>query len=208
MKITTLFNKPKVIGLVADVNQGKSNLIYYMIDELRKGECSIWAYGLRKKVKDVRKINSVAKLEKIKNSIIFIDEMMSLFDLDNRKIKKDIEETIRMVNHHNNVLVLCGLGENFKKFLSGKLNVIIYKQVTFADLISGSTVKSRAVEYSDVEKGSKILALEIDEAMVYDSIEEEYTTIKIPFMKEYDTKAENVPIFVPQNVENKKGDVK
>ena len=200
MNITKLFNKPKIIGIVADVNQGKSNLIYYMIDELKKGNCNIWAYGLRKRIKDVKKINSVTKLEKIKDSIIFIDEMMSLFDLDNRKIKKEIEETLRMVNHHNNILVLCGLGENFKKFLSGKLNVIIYKQVTFADLISGSTVKSRAIEYSDVEKGSRILALEINEALVYDAAEEDYTLITIPYMKEYDTKSENVPIFVPKNV--------
>jgi len=37
MEIKHLFNKPKIIGLCADVNQGKSNTLYFLIDTV-KGE--------------------------------------------------------------------------------------------------------------------------------------------------------------------------
>ena len=194
MRLNKLFDKPKLIGLVADTNQGKSNMIYAVLEDLKKEKkFSLYTYGLRKEVKGSTKVHSVAELEKIRNSLIVVDEFFGLFDLDNRKAKRQIENTIRLIFHNNNILWLIGLGENFKKFISGKLHVIMYKSVSLADLINGSRVKNVLMEYKGEELGTAILNVGVGEALIYDGIH--YYIEKIPYMKEYDTKASNEEIF-------------
>jgi len=200
--IKKLFDKPKVIGLIADVNTGKSNLIYHIIDNLRsEGKFKLYTFGLRKEIPSAVTINSVAEMESIQNSILIIDEMMTLFDLDNRKVKKEIENTLRLINHNNNILLLCGLGENFKKFLSAKVDIFIYKKIKFEDLINGSKVKNVLMAYKGDERGTTILNLAIDEALIFDGVH--YSKIDVPYMKDYDTKKDNVSIVVPKPVRKK-----
>ena len=92
----TIFNKPAVIGVCADVNQGKSMLLYHMLEQLSKqGEFDLYTYGLRLNVENSQQIFSVREMETVKNSIIVIDELSSLFDLDNRKVKKAVENTLK-----------------------------------------------------------------------------------------------------------------
>lgn len=192
-ELEQLFKDPKVIGICANANEGKSNLIYYLLHSLKANyNFKTYAYGLRIDMPNVTKVNSVPELEQIRNSIIFIDEMSSLFDLDNRKIKNQVENMIRLIYHNNNVLVLSGLGENFKKFISSKLHIIIYKKVLIADLINGSAVKNHLLDYKGYELGSTVLNLQKGEALIYDG---HYKKIDIPYMAEYDTKASNENIL-------------
>ena len=143
----TIFNKPAIIGVCADVNQGKSMLLYHMLEQLSKqGEFDLYTYGLRLNVENSQQIFSVREMETVKNSIIVIDELSSLFDLDNRKVKKAVENTLRLINHNNNVLLLCGVPENFKKFISGKLDYLFYKKTTKADLINHTEVIKMVVK--------------------------------------------------------------
>lgn len=197
MDIKNLFDKPKIIGLVANTDEGKSNTIYWLLDSLNKDmKFKTYAYGLRSKYAGINKIHSVSELESITDSLIVIDEMFSLFDLDNRKIKGQIENTIRLLFHNNNILLLCGLGENFKKFLSAKIHVVIFKKITLSDLINGSGIKNIVMNYQGVEKGSTMLNLKIDEALIYDG--KHYQKFKIPYMKQYDSKVGNKAIFIPK----------
>lgn len=203
MKINELFNKPKIIGLCGNANEAKSNLIYFLLESLKKEfKFKVYVYGLRCKVMNTIQVYSVEEIEQVQNSIIIIDEMENLFDFSDRKVKKQIERTIRLIFHNNNILFLCGLGENFKKFLSAKLSVFIFKKTTIADLINGSVVKRVVTKYEGQEKGSNILHLKLDEALIYDGVH--YSKLKIPYLKEYDTKANNVPILVRKSVPNKK----
>ena len=202
MNIHKLFNKPKVIGLVGNANEAKSNLIYWILDELKKNyKFQVYVYGLRCEFPNTITVHSIEQIEQVKDSLIIVDEMFSLFDLDNRKIKAQIENTIRLIFHNNNVLFLCGLGENFKKFLSAKLTAVIFKKVTIADLINGSTVKNIVLRYKGVERGNSILNLGLGEALIFDGLD--YHKIDIPYMKAYDTKAKNVPILVRKIVQIK-----
>ena len=202
MKLKDLFNKPKIIGLVANVNEGKSNTIYYIIDELKKaGSFSLYTYGLKSKIPKAKQIHSVNEMERVKDSVLVVDEMFSLFDLDNRKTRKLIENTLRLLNHNNNILLLAGVGENFKKFLSSKIDYMIYKRVTFDDLINGSRVKNIIKGYKGVEAGSTLLDLEIDEALIYDGLH--YEVIHIPYMKAYDSKINNKQIIRSEKVSKK-----
>ena len=197
--IKELFNKPKIIGIAANINQGKSNLIYYLIKTLQEeNKFNLYVYGLKNNVDGAIKINSVAELENIKNSVIIIDEMFSLFDLDQTRIKAQLEKSFRLINHNNNILILCGVGENYKKFLSSKLEVVIFKKINFYDLINGSRVKNIALNYKGPEMGSTLLNLNVNEALVFDG--QHYFKIEIPYFKEMDTKLKNINIFQKHNI--------
>jgi len=199
MNIIKLSERPKIIGLCANANEGKTNTIYYILKQLQHDySFNVHTYGLRLNFPKTEQIHSVEELEQIKNSIIIIDEMFSLFDLDNRKIKSQIENTLRLIFHNNNILLLCGLGENFKKFIAAKLNAIIFKKITFKDMINGSGIKNVAMNYKGNEAGSTILNLEINEALVYDGLH--YHKITVDYMKEYDTKLKNVDILTLKSV--------
>lgn len=193
-------NKPKIIGVVGDTNEGKSNLLYYILHHLKGYNYKAYQYGLRLNVEGVKSVYSVAELENVKNSLVIVDEMPSLFDLDNRKEKSKVERMLRLIYHNNNILILCGLPENFKKFISGKLHVEVYKKITIADLINGSSVKHHITQYKGNELGSSVLALDKNEALMYDGTH--YEKVEIPYMREYDTKKSNKDIFTRECEEN------
>ena len=195
IKLNNLFNKPRIIGLVGNANEAKSNLIYWLLDKLnKKYKFKLYVYGLRCDFPNTIKVSSVDEIEQVEDSIIIIDEMISLFDLDNRKVKATVENTLRLIYHNNNSLLLCGLGENFKKFLSAKLDAVIFKKVTLADLINGSAMKNIIMAYKGLERGSSILNLGKGEALFYDG--NHYEKMDIPYLKKYDTKRGNNPILI------------
>ena len=203
MKIKDLFDKPKIIALVGNVNEGKTNTLYYLYEVLKKkGKFNLWTYRI-----DLpsNKIYSIEELEKIKNSIIMLDEVMSLWDFDNRTLKKQIESTLRLIHHNNNILILCFLPENIKKFISGKINAIIYKKVTFEDFINGSSVKRHIMNYRGAEKGTTILNLKKGEAIIFDG--EHYNKLKIPYYPAVDNKAKNPDIVIKRVRKNVKKNV-
>lgn len=207
MNIKQLLNKPKVIGIVADVNQGKSMLLYHILEEAKKQHTfKLFYYGLRLDIQGVEamRIYSVAEMEQITNSLIIVDELSSLFDLDNRKSKRLIENTLRLINHNNNILVLCGTPENFKKFISAKLNVCIFKKTTIADFINGSVVKNILTSYKGYELGSEILNIPINKFLLFDG--KHYAAHDAPYYKQYDTKKDNVDILqdLPKKTTKKK----
>lgn len=197
MNWPNLFKKPTIIAIIADTNQGKTNTIHHILNQLENYTCNTYTYS----IKSNNEIHSLNELEQLKNSIIIIDELPTLFDLEDRKQKRQIENTLRLIHHNNNVLLLCGLGENFKKFLSAKINYFVFKKLTINDLINGSRAKTTVLNYNGPERGNTMLNLEINEAIVYDGFH--YHKTRIPYVEEKDTKKENVPIIVPKNVHKK-----
>ena len=194
-----LFRKPKLIGIIGDANTGKSDLIYYMITELRKAyNIQLYHYGLRVRNMPGQEICSVRELEQIRNGVVFVDEFANVFDLDDRKQKKQIERSLRLIYHNNNVLVLSGLPENYHKFIAAPLGVFIYKRCTLGTFINGSRTKEIAYTYQKPELGSEMLSIPDDKAVLYDG--EHYHTLDVPYLKEYDTKLKNIPIIVHKNV--------
>ena len=89
--------------------------------------------------------------------------------------------------------------ENFKKFISAKLSVLIFKKIKINDLINGSGVKEDILSYRGEELGSSILDIPTDKALIFDG--KHYDIIEIPYLKEFDTKKENVPILVSKIVQ-------
>lgn len=207
VNLIKIFDKPKIVSVCADVNQGKSMLLYNFLKTLSKtSKFKLYTYGLRLSFANSRQIYSVEEMESIRNSLIVVDELSSLFDLDNRKTKKLIENSLRLINHNNNILILCGTPENFKKFISAKIDVFFFKKSTIADFINGSRIKNVLVGYKGNERGSSVLGLEIDKAICYNG--EHYCKMEVKYLEQYDSKKENVKILVPKcvrkNVQEKK----
>jgi len=203
MDLIELFDKPKIMGVVADVNSGKSMLLYHIVETLRKqAEFSLYTYGFRIPLNFAKEIYSVEELEQIENSLIIIDETFSLFDLGNRKNKKAVENTLRLINHNNNILVLCMVPENVKKFLASKIDILFFKKCTIPDFINGSMVKRIVDSYSGYERGTTILGVKIDEALIFDG--KHYHKINVPYYEKYDSKADNENILKPKKQGGKK----
>ena len=186
-----LLDKPKIISVVGDVNEGKSNLVYNLLKEIQGYKFNLFTYGLRCVVDKEQKIYSIAEMESVKNSVIVCDEYFTLFDLEDRKARRQIENTLRLINHNNNILILIGLPENFKKFISNKLDVIIFKKCKLGDFINGSRVKEVCMDYKGSELGSAVLNLAVNEALIWTG---HYNKITVPYLKDYDTKKNNVEI--------------
>ena len=194
MKIVDLFSGPKLIGVVGDVNSAKSNFLYHIIEELKKVSIfKLYTYGLKSKMDNAIEIFSVGELESIENSIVIIDEVMTMWDLDNRKEKKSIENTLRVIHHNNNIVVLCMLPENCKKFIASKLTITLYKKCTLTDFINGSKTKKIISNYRGIELGTSILNLAKDKVLIFDN--KHYYKLDVPYYEQYDSKKENISIL-------------
>jgi hypothetical protein len=198
MNIIKLFQKPSMIGVIGNPNEAKSNLLYHLIEQLKKeGKYNLVCYGLRNKIINATTIFSLPELEQVRDSIIILDEVMTLWDLDNRMAKRQIENTLRLIYHNNNVLIICCVPENVKKFIAGKLDVIFFKKVTLGDFINGSRVKRIVLDYKGSELGSSILNLSKEEALLFDG--NHYYKLVVPYYSRYDTKKGNLPIIQKVN---------
>lgn len=197
-QILQIFNEPGIIAIIGDVDKGKSMLTYDILYDLKEvGKFKLYTFGLRSPVGGIE-INSIQELERIRDSIIILDEFISLFDVDDRTAKKKIENTLRLIHHNNNVLMLIGLPENFKKFISAKINKFFFKQSTISDFINGSNVKNILLNYHGVDRGSTMLMLKDSEALYYDG--EHYKKVHVKYHPVFDTKMSN-PEIVRKNVE-------
>jgi len=194
----------RVIGIIADPNTGKSNTIYHMIGILKK-KCvavKMYSYGLRMPVEGVQDIHTIAELETIRDSVIFVDEFYDMMNMSNRKSAEKAERSLRTIYHSNNIMILCGLPHNFNKFVSGLLNAVIFKQCTLEDFIQRSTVQQLISSYSGgflVKKGQAVLAMAQEVALIHVG-GKHFHEVEIPYIKSHDTKRFNKPILVYKNI--------
>jgi hypothetical protein len=213
--VDEIFKEPGIrsVGIIADINQGKSNVIYAALTAIQK-HCknpSIYTYGLVNSLEGVQSINSVEELEKIHDSVVFIDEFPNLFSLSNKRQVEMFEKSMRLVFQRevNNVVVICGLAHNFNKFLGGLLQIMIFKQLNLVDLIQRSPTERVIASYSNtlgsrIQKGSRVLAMPKDTALIYDTQTGHYYETIIPYVPEMDSKLGAKPILHWLPIEIKK----
>ncbi len=83
------------------------------------------------------------------------------------------------------------LPDNFKKFLSNKVDIFIFKKCRVGSFINGSYAKAVCLQYRGAELGATMLNMGINEALLYDGT---YTKIEVPYLEKYDTKKDNKKI--------------
>ena len=189
----------RIIGIVGNPNEAKSNTIYHMIDILKtRTDAKIYAYGLRNKLENVQDLHRISELETLRDSVIFIDEFYDLFRMSNRKAAEKAEDSLRTIYHQNNIMILCGLPHNFNKFVSGLLQAVIFKQSSLEDFIQRSSLQQFVTSYSggfEVKKASAILSMPKHIALVWMGGKHSYE-VEIPYNEAGDSKRFNKPVIV------------
>lgn len=200
--VEDIFSDPslRVIGIVGNPNEAKSNTLYHLINVLKTKyqKPSIYAYGLKTRVEGVQTINRINELEVIQNSVVIVDEFYNFLRLSNRKAKEQSEETFRKVYHSNNIIILVGVPHNYDKFLSGMLQCVIFKQSNLEDFIQRSSLQQFTASYSggfEVQKASTVLAMPKNVALVWIPGEHAYE-VEIPYAEYGDSKRFNPKILV------------
>lgn len=203
-KIEELFIHPelkhiRVIGIVADPNEGKSNVVKHLIKVFQKKakNTRISAFALPW-MAGVHSVHRIDDLEKINDSVVIIDEFASLVDMGNARQRKKLFDTIRVINHPyaNNILILMGMARDFNGKLAGMVQAYIIKSLTIADAVQRSTLYNFVTTYNGgfrVRKGSSIIEMPKDVALVH-VVGGNTDEVEIPYVKEYDTKLSNKPV--------------
>jgi hypothetical protein len=192
--------------LTSEVNQGKTMVLVNLVREyVLKYTGNVYAYGLHPKHYEllpmVRPFYSVLELEQIQNGVIIIDEVASLFDLNNRKEHRMIEKTLRMTAHHNNKIVMAGLPDNFRKFLSALATGFMYKSLNLGSLINGSHIKYTLEQYRLAEMGAFTLSVPKDQVLCYSEVPikgSKFWLDTVTYFEEFDTKIGNSNLFEPR----------
>ena len=200
MDVKRILNNDFTI-LLSRSNEGKTMTILNLIEDYRKlFSGNIMVFGVDPAITSKFKVgtfSSLLELERIKNSIVFIDEVGTIFDLEERKYRKQIESTLRLVNHNGNKLFMSGVCHDFKRFLCAHAKCFMFKGLNISDLINGSLAKEILLQYKGNGVGVYSFELPKDKVLCYDG---EYFTENVKYIKDCDLKTENVNLFVKKGV--------
>ena len=182
--------------LMSRSDEGKTHTLCGLITEYKKQfNGNVTTFGFRDELIDllnVKSFSSLIELEEIRNSIIIVDEVGSLFDLENRTKRHLIESTLRLVNHRGNKILLSGLPSDFKKFLCAKAKVFIFKTLMISDLINGSLAKEILLQYRGPGLGTYTLLFDKGTMLCYDGT---FWKENCSYNEKYDTKKNNENLF-------------
>lgn len=193
----------RVIGVIADKNQGKTNLLVNIIEITRRlaPETNIVGFRLPVNIPDVLYLNTLTELSKVQNSLIIIDELKTLVDLDNRTEVRILMSILQTLYHpqRNNTVILCGLAHNFNGKISGELEAVIFKQTTLISVIQRTNIDYILRSLRSEGKASKneyTLVMPKETALIYHPrMKKEWHCIDIPYLEEYDVKKDNEPVI-------------
>ena len=196
MQIERILNNDLGI-LMSRSNEGKTHTLCTIIEQYKKQfNGNVTTFGFKDELinlLNVQSFSSLIELEEIRDSIIIVDEAGALFDLEDRKKRRQIESTLRLVNHRNNKILLSGLPSDFKKFLCAKAKVFLYKTLMISDLINGSMAKEILMQYRGPGLGTHTLLLDKDTMLAFDG---HFWVEKVAYNEKYDTKVNNKNLFV------------
>ena len=195
MEVERILNNDLGI-LMSRSDEGKTHTLCSLITEYKKQfNGNVTTFGLRDELLNllnVKSFSSLIELEEIRNSIIIVDEVGSLFDLENRTKRHLIESTLRLVNHRGNKILLSGLPSDFKKFLCAKAKVFIFKTLMISDLINGSLAKEILMQYRGVGLGTYMLLFDKGTMLCYDGT---FWKESCSYNEKFDTKRNNENLF-------------
>jgi len=182
--------------LMSRSNEGKTHTLCTIIEEYKKQfNGTVTTFGFRDELLNLLNVNSFSsliELEEIRNSIIIVDEVGSLFDLENRTKRHLIESTLRLVNHRGNKILLSGLPSDFKKFLCAKAKVFMFKTLMISDLVNGSMAKEILLQYRGHGLGTYTLLFDKNTMLCYDG---KFWLESCSYNEKYDTKKNNENLF-------------
>jgi len=189
----------RVIGIVSDPNEGKSNVVKHLRNVFQKRAKNTRLVGFKlPEMPGVHSIHSITDLERVTESVIFCDEFADMVDMTNARQRKALFDTVRVINHPtaNNILFLIGMARDFNGKLAGLLNAYIIKSMTIADAVQRSTLHRFVTDYNGgfrVRKGSGVIDMPKNIALVH-VVGGNTDEVEIPYVQEFDMKIYNKPV--------------
>jgi hypothetical protein len=105
MKDKTIdLDRVKSVAILGDVNTGKTNLGFYYLNEY-KGKRKKYLLGYPKQKEGCISVSSFEDLFKIRDGIIYIDEIHKFIKVYDRKSNYQLMELISLFAHKNNTLI-------------------------------------------------------------------------------------------------------
>lgn len=195
MSFKDILKNPCAVGVIADRNNGKSMLLYNIIDFSLKHSVPAYAFGLEVLPDGVQELNTLEQLERLKDCVVIVDEFGSFFNLKDGKSVVKMESVFRRLHHDNKRLILSGTPDNFNKFVSSNLDVFAFKGVTFKQLVNGSSAKEVATSFKGQFARFSFLDVPLDKVLLYDRLKHSFSSLSVPYLEQYDTKKNNKSLF-------------
>jgi hypothetical protein len=187
--------KHKIIGIVGEQNAGKTTVLIELINKTQIYKCNKVAFfyheKYKKNIKGIDKyINNIEELLYIENSIIFVDEFKYIFNLDDRHQKRTVESVLNMIEHNNNILILCGLPSYYKQLISKHVKHWLLKKFKFKDCVNGSSLKQYSMSLQGEFNGGIGLNIKIDKVL------SRHGLMSVLYDSKTDKKSERINLFV------------
>ena len=154
--IEKLFKKHRTIGIVGNINEGKTQFALTELLNLKeKYKIDTYVYGVDSSLNQILKKNNIKIIRnkedildlKIKQAVIYIDEFSDLFDVTPRsKQGERIKRFFNRIAHLNNYIIISTASQNFwNKFICGIIKSFIVKSVDFDTLVNGTILKRKVM---------------------------------------------------------------
>ena len=201
MKLKEIFKGVRIVALAGDKNTGKTNNLVSLIVECRKKnpDVPIYVYGMPVGVINylkkygVEEISSLSHLVSKKNCILIIDEFQKL-KLNDRRYKDELNEFVDFVYHDNVYAILSSPNiREFNTVIGGIFEKWLLKSVRKDNCINGSQIKKVIEDYKGKYKSLSSISVPVNELLVIN--DEKEVIIKCRYIKEADTKTDNVDLF-------------
>jgi hypothetical protein len=193
-----------IVGVAGMRSTAKTSLILSELLQIRKQHpnVKIAVFGVNEELKMLLHSNNITFLEsqmdildlRMKDTIIFIDEMALFFDTSTRS--KQLDKLMRFIDRveHQNCKIIVGTAREgyFNKFMCSRVTAFLVKQVEYDSLVNGTWLKERVKAI----KSTSDYRLEIPKSDYYvvsaDTLTSRHTFAYVP---EIDTKRDNCDLF-------------
>lgn len=212
LNLDTIFKSNSVLGLAGSRSSAKTSLALTKLLELKHKypKIKIAVFGLNEELIPYLTSKGIIILHskmdildlRMRDTIIFIDEMALFFSTSTRN--KELDKLMRFFDRieHQNCKLICGTAREgyFNKFMCSRINSFMVKQIEYDSLTNGTWLKERVKAI----KSSSDYRLEIDKSEYYligvDTITSKNT---FNYVKDIDTKKDNCDLFYEKKREIK-----
>jgi hypothetical protein len=203
MTLKEVFVDCRVVGICGNRNTGKTNNIFFLLNQLRKEKkhkhTKIYAFGLPPsthaycKKLNIKLIDGLNQLQGIKDAIIILDEFQ-LLGLNDRRNKELLQSFMGFVYHNNNYVLFCSpTTREYNSIIGGYIEKWLLKAMSISDVVNGSQLKQALINYKGHYKQLDYFNVPVDEFVVLNNIEQHI--IKCDYVKVIDTKHKLKALF-------------
>lgn len=155
------------VCILGEIDSGKTNLAFWYLKNY-KGKRKIYLLGYPKQVDGYNRLNSFEDVFKLKDSIIYIDELQKFIKVYDRKSNYQLMELISLFAHKNNTLIFTTQATQFvTRGVEHFIDVWVIKNMDLESLKNGSKAKRVIQRLSDPRKTEWYLSLEKNEYYEY-----------------------------------------